>query len=77
MCVHPLQVVVLLCTLLYSTVYSIVVQCLYFKLDLRENDFIELLAVQHEELTNEDLMELEAQRKEEERREEEVTEGPK
>ena len=51
---HPLQVVVLLCTLLYSPV-----------------------AVQHEGLTNEDLMELEAQRKDEERQEEEVTEEPK
>ena len=30
--------------------------------------------MQHEELTNEDLMELEAQRKDEERQEEEVTE---
>ena len=49
---HPLQVVVLFCTLLSRTV-----------------------AVQHEELTNEDLMELEAQRKDEERQEEEeVTE---
>ena len=48
---HPLQVVVLLCTLLYSTV-----------------------AVQNEELTNDDLMELEAQRKDNERQEEEVTE---
>ena len=55
MCVHPLQVVVLLCTLLYSTV-----------------------AVRQEELPNEDLMELEAQRKDEERQEEEeVTEEPK
>ena len=36
------------------------------------------MAVQHEELTNEDLMELEAQRKDEERQEEEeVTEEPK
>ena len=41
------------------------------ELDLQEGDFIELLAVQHEELTNEDLMELEAQRKDEERQEEE------
>ena len=41
------------------------------ELDLQEDDFIELLAVQHEELTNEDLMELEAQRKDEERQEEE------
>ena len=31
MCVRPLQVVVLLCTLLYSTVQSTVVQHLYFK----------------------------------------------
>ncbi len=75
---HPLQVVVLLCTLLYSTVQSTVVQYLYFKLDLQEDDFIELLAMQHKELTNENLMELEAQRKDEERQEEEeVTEGPK
>ena len=36
------------------------------------------VAAQHEELTNEDLMELEAQRKDEERQEEEeVTEEPK
>ena len=43
--------------------------------DLQEDDYIELLAVQHEELTNEDLMELETQRKDEERQgEEEVTE---
>ena len=40
----------------------------------RSAAFIELLAVQHEELTNEDLMELEAQRKDEETQEEEVTE---
>ena len=31
MCMYPLQVVVLLCTLLYSTVYSTVAQHLYFK----------------------------------------------
>ena len=48
MCVHSPHVVVLLCTLLYSTV-----------------------AVQHEELTNEDLKELEAQRKDKYRQEEE------
>ena len=53
-CVHPLQVVVLLCSLLYSSV-----------------------VVQHKELTNEDLMELEAQRKDKERQEEEVTEESK
>ena len=59
---------VLYCTVLYG------VQYLYFELDLQEGDFIELLAVQHEELTNEDLMEMEPQRKYEERQEEEVTE---
>ena len=47
------------------------VQYLYFELDLQEDDFIELLAVQHEELTSEDLMELESQRKDEEGQEEE------
>ena len=48
------------------------------KLDLQEDNFIELLAVQHEELINEELMELEAQRKDKERQEEgEVTEEPK
>ena len=48
------------------------------ELDLQEDDFIDLLAVQYEVLTNEDLMELEAQRKDEERQEEEeVTEEPK
>ena len=36
-----------------------------------------IIAVQHEELTNEDRMELEAQRKDEERQEEEETEEPK
>ena len=45
------------------------------ELDLQKDDFTELLAVQHEELTNEDLMGLEAQRKDEEgQEEEEVTE---
>ena len=57
---------VLCCTVLYK-----VVQYLYFKLDLQEDDFIELFAVQHKELTNEDLMELEVQRKDKERQEEE------
>ena len=33
------------------------------ELDLQENDFIELLVVWQEELTNADLMDLEAQRK--------------
>ena len=48
------------------------------ELDLQEDDFIELLAVQHEEHTSEDLVELEAQRKDEERQEEEeVIEEPK
>ena len=41
------------------------------QLDLQEDDYIELLVVQYEKLTNEDLMELEAQRKDEERQEEE------
>ena len=46
--------------------------------DVTRSYNIELFAVQHEELTNEDLMELEAQRKDEERQEEEeVTEEPK
>ena len=45
------------------------------ELDLQEDDFTELLAVQHEEVTNEDLMELEVDRKDEERQQvEEVTE---
>ncbi|KAJ8783057.1 hypothetical protein J1605_009665 [Eschrichtius robustus] len=51
---------------------STVVQYLYFKLDLQEDNFTDLLAVQHKELTNKDLMELEAQRKDEERQEEEM-----
>ena len=47
------------------------------ELDLQEDDIIDLLAVQYEALTNEDLMELEAQRNDEERQEEEeVTEEP-
>ena len=74
MCMHPLQVVVLVCTFLYSTVESTTVQYLYFKLDLQEDDFIELLAVQHKKLTKEDLMELEALGNSKERQEEEVTE---
>ena len=46
--------------------------------DVSRSYNIELLAVQHEELTNENLMELEAQRKDKERQEEkEVTEEPK
>ena len=39
-----------------------------YELDLQEDDFIELLAVQNKELTNEDLMELEGQRKDREAR---------
>ena len=49
-------------------------QYLYFKLDLQKYDFIELLAVQHEKLTNEDLVEFGAQRKDEEKQDEEETE---
>ena len=44
------------------------------ELDLQKDDTTELFVVQHEELTDEDLMELEAQRKAEERQEKEVTE---
>ena len=44
--------------------------------DISHSFNIELLAVQHKELTNEDLIELEAQRKEKERQKE-VTEEPK
>ena len=40
------------------------------ELDRREDSFTELLAVQHKELTNEDLMELEAQWKDKERQKE-------
>ena len=47
------------------------------KLVLQEDNFIELLAVQHEELTNEDLMEMEAQRKDKAGQEEEVPEEQK
>ena len=47
------------------------------ELDLQEEDFTELLAMQHKELTNEDLVEFEAQRINEERQEEEVTEEQK
>ena len=49
-------------------------QYLYFKLDLQKYDFIELFAVQHEKLTNEDLVEFEAQKKDEEKQDEEGTE---
>ena len=80
MCMQTLQVVVLFVyfTVQYCIEYSNTVQYRYFKLDLQEDDFIELFAVHHEELTNEDLMELEAQRKDQERQEEEeVTEEPK
>ena len=56
---------------LCNTVWSAVVQYPCFELDLQEDDFVEFLAVQCKEFTNEDLMELEAQRKDEERQEEE------
>ena len=52
------------------TVQSAVAEQLHFKLGLQEDDFTELLAVQPEELIDEDLMELEAQRKDEGRQEE-------
>ena len=44
---------------------------------MQEDSCTEPLAVHQEELTNEDLMELEAQRKDTERQEEEVTEESK
>ena len=44
------------------------------ELDLQEDGFNELLAPQHEKLTKEVLMELEAQRKDRERQEEEIIE---
>ena len=72
-CVHPPRVA--LCNVPYSTVQSAIVQYLYFKLDLWEEGFTELSAVHHKEITNEDLMELEAQRKDEaSQEEEEITE---
>ncbi|KAB0376127.1 hypothetical protein FD755_012770 [Muntiacus reevesi] len=47
------------------------------KLDLQVDNFTEFLTAQPEELTNEDLMELEDQRKDQERQEEEVAKEPK
>ncbi|KAB0342506.1 hypothetical protein FD754_019432 [Muntiacus muntjak] len=47
------------------------------ELDLQVDNFTEFLAAQQEEFTNEDLMELEAERKDQERQEEEVAEEPK
>ena len=44
---------------------------------MQEDSCTEPLAMHQEELTNEDLMELEAQRKDAERQEEEVTEESK
>ena len=41
-----------------AIVISVMTLSKKLELDLQEDDFIELLAVQHEELTNEDLMEL-------------------
>ena len=46
------------------------------ELDWQE-DFIKLLPVKHEKLTNEDLMEMETQRKDKESKQEEGTEEPK
>ena len=40
------------------TISNLVTLSEKLELDLQEDDFVELLAVQHEELTNEDLMEL-------------------
>ena len=47
------------------------------ELDLQKDDLTELMAVQHEELTNDDLMELEVQGQNEERQVKEVTKEPK
>ena len=44
------------------------------ELEQQKDDFTELLAMQHEKLTNEDMMESETERKDEERQQEEVTE---
>lgn len=75
MCVYPLQAVVLLWTFAVQYYIEYSSTDLYFKLDLQEEDFFERLAVQHKELTNEDLMEWEAQGKDGQRQqEEEVTE---
>ena len=65
------------CTFPYFIVQYCRVQYLYFKLHLQEDSCTKPLAMQQEELTNEDLMELEAQRKDEERQEEKVTEESK
>ena len=73
---HPLQEVVL-CELHCTVLYIVQQYSIYFKLELQEDNIIELLDVQHEELTNEDLMELEAQRKDEEREDGKVSEEPK
>ena len=42
---------------------NLVTLCEKLELDMKEDNFTELLAVQHKKLTNEGLMELEAQRK--------------
>ena len=47
------------------------------ELELQEDGFIELLAVQQEELTSADLMELRKRKNEERQEEEEVIEEPK
>ena len=59
------------------TIQSAVAQYHYFKLRLQEDDFTELV-VPYEEHTNEDLLELKAQREDKQRQEEEeVIEEPK
>ena len=45
----------------------LVILCKKLELDLQEDNFIELLYVQHKKFTNKDLMGLEAQKKGEER----------
>lgn len=44
--------------------------------DLQEEGFTELFVVQHK-FTNEDLMELQAQKKDQEKQDEDITEEPK
>ena len=64
-CAHTSYTWLCFCVL-KSAVWHIVVQSLYFKPDLQEDSFTEP-AMQHELLTNEDLMESENQRKDGER----------
>ena len=64
-CMQPLQVVVLLCTLQYCIEYNSIVSL--FQARSARGWLHWTPCVQHEELTNEDLMESETHRKDEER----------